>query len=315
LDAPPFAKYAKDGASKVRGYSKKKQEKGVAPSLYTATMSPGCDLQPDASAIKTAPKRGSMKIDVLISRSPSFCRSLALCSFGSLLFLGTQAAYSQSSLESDVDNARIIEMTHKGLGDDVIIARIKASATKFKLSDDDLADLKKEAVSDAVVAAMIQSTQLTIPKVTIDGNPVEVRTIGEQKVGGRLGHAVTFGIKSIKNKAYLQGQHASLMASRKPVIDIELPANDNIDNYIVVEMDDKGDRREIEMGSIGGTVGEKVGIRADRIVRTSATPVGGRRFTISPAKELKKGEYILYSVGSADFPHGVYGQGFDFTVQ
>jgi len=240
---------------------------------------------------------------------------MALCAIGVLLFLGTQAAYSQSSLESDVDNARVIEMTHKGLGDDVIIARIKASATKFNLSDDDLAGLKKAGVSDAVVAAMIQSTQLTSPKVMIDGNPVEVRTIGEQKVGGRLGHTVSLGIMSVKNKAYLQGQHASLIASRKPVIDIQLPAKDNIDNYIIVEMDDKGDRREIEIGSREGTVGEKVGIRADRIVRTSATPLGGRHFKVSPVKELKKGEYILYSVGSADFPHGVYGQGYDFTVE
>ena len=232
-----------------------------------------------------------------------------------LLFLGFQTAYAQSSLENDVDNTRIIEMTHKGLGDDVIIARIKASATKFKLSDDDLAGLKKAGVSDAVVAAMIQSTQLTIAKVTIDGNPVEVRTIGEQKMGGRLGHTVSLGIMSVKNKAYLQGQHATLIASRTPVVNIELPANDNIDNYIIVQMDDKGDRREIEMGSAGGTVGEKVGIRADKIARTSATPLGGRRFKITPVKELKKGEYILYSVGSADFPHGVYGQGYDFTVQ
>lgn len=252
--------------------------------------------------------------DLTISRV-SLGRRLAICTIGSLLLFGGQFTQPQSSLESDVDNARIIEMAHKGLGDDVIIARIKASATKFDLSDDDLANLKKAGVSDAVVAAMIQSTQLTSPKVTIDGNPVEVRTIGEQKVGGRLGHAVSFGIMSVKNKAYLQGQHASLIASRNPVIAIQLPANDNIDNYIIVEMDDKGDRREIEMGSIGGTVGEKVGIRADRIVRTSATPVGGRRFKISPVKELKKGEYILYSVGSADFPHGVYGQGYDFTVQ
>jgi len=256
-----------------------------------------------------------MKIGDLNTRSVSVFRSLALCAIGSIVLLGTQLAYSQSSLESDVDNARIIEMTHKGLGDDVIIARIKASATKFSLSDDDLATLKKAGVSDSVVAAMIQSTQLTSPKVTIDGNPVEVRTIGEQKVGGRLGHAVSLGIMSVKNKAYLQGQHASLIASRTPVVNIELPANDNIDNYIIVEMDDKGDRREIEIGSVGGTVGEKVGIRADRIVRTSATPLGGRRFKVSPVKELKKGEYILYSVGSADFPHGVYGQGYDFTVQ
>lgn len=256
-----------------------------------------------------------MEIARSIACSLPFCRMVTFCAISTLLLFGTQMALSQSSLESDVDNARIIEMAHKGLGDDVIIARIKASATKFALADDDLATLKKAGVSDSVVAAMIQSTQLTSPKVAIDGNPVEVRTIGEQKVGGRLGHAVSFGIMSVKNKAYLQGQHASVIASRKPVVDIQLPANDNIDNYIIVEMDDKGDRREIEMGSVGGTVGEKVGIRADRIVRTSATPIGGRRFKLSPVKELKKGEYILYSVGSADFPHGVYGQGYDFTVQ
>lgn len=233
----------------------------------------------------------------------------------SILFLAIPSARSQSSLETQVDNARVIQMTKMGLGDDVIIARIKASPTKFDLSDGDLAALKKAGVSDAVVAAMIQSTQLTVAQVKIDGNPVELRVIGEQKVGGRLGHDLTFHIKSVKNKAYLQGQHASVIASQNPVIEIELPANENIDNYIVVLMDDKGDRREIEMGSVGGTVGEKVGIRADRIVRVSVTPLGGRRFRITPVNELKKGEYILYSVGSADFIHGVYGQGYDFSVQ
>jgi hypothetical protein len=256
-----------------------------------------------------------MKIRCCTNHGVLFLYSFMFCAIFSLPFLGSRTAHSQSSLESDVDNARIIEMTHKGLGDDVIIARIKASPTKFELSDDDLAKLKREGVSDAVVAAMIQSTQLTIAKVKIDGNPVELRVIGEQKVGGRLGHDVTFGIKSVKNKAYLQGQHASVVVSRTPVIEIELPADESIDNYIVVLMDDKGDRREIEMGSVGGTVGEKVGIRSDRIVRTSATPLGGRRFRITSVGELKKGEYILYSVGSADFPHGVYGQGYDFSVQ
>ncbi len=160
---------------------------------------------------------------------------LLVCAFACLFNCATLTTFCQSSLESDVDNARIVEMTHKGLGDDVIIARIKAGATKFELSDDDLASLKKAGVSDAVVAAMIQSTQLTIPRVKIDGNPVQVRTIGEQKVGGRLGHMVSLGIKSVKNKAYLQGQHASLIASRNPAVDIKLPTNDNIDNSIIVE--------------------------------------------------------------------------------
>jgi hypothetical protein len=120
---------------------------------------------------------------------------------------------------------------------------------------------------------------------------------------------------SVKDKAYLEGQHASAIASRNPVIEIELPPNDTIDNYIVVEMDGKGDRRELEIGSVGGTVGGKVGIRSDRIRRISAAPLGGRRFKITLVESLKRGEYILYAVGSADFPHGVYGHGFDFTVQ
>src|ERR1035438_10426555 len=128
-----------------------------------------------------------MKVARHFALSMPFFRSMAFCAIGTLLFFGIRAVYSQSSHESDVDNARVIDMTHKGLGNDVIIARIKASATKFNLSDDDLASLKKAGVSDSVVAAMIQSTQLTSPKVKIDGNPVEVRTIGEQKVGGRLG--------------------------------------------------------------------------------------------------------------------------------
>jgi len=240
---------------------------------------------------------------------------LVSCAVVFLLPFGPSRAYTQSALESDVDNARIVDMTHKGLGDDVIIARIKASPAKFNLSDDDLAALKKAGVSDAVVAAMIQASQVTVAQVKVDGNPVELRVIGEQKVGGRLGHTLTMGIESVKNKAYLQGQHATVITSRNPVIEIELPPNETIENYIVVLMDDKGDRREIEMGSVGGTVGEKVGIRADRIVRTSSTPLGGRRYRITAIKEMKKGEYILYSVGSADFPHGVYGQGYDFSAQ
>ncbi len=84
-----------------------------------------------------------------------YLRCLSIAALG-LLVWSAPWARSQSSLESEMDNARIIQMAQKGLGDDVIIARIKAGATKFALSDDDLAALKKQGVSDAVVAAMIQ---------------------------------------------------------------------------------------------------------------------------------------------------------------
>lgn len=106
-----------------------------------------------------------------------------------------------------VTNARVIEMTKLGLGDDIIIARMKTGSCQFALSDSDLAQLKKANVSDKVIAAMLEASVVTRPRVNVDGNPLEVHTIGQEKIGGRLGHAVSLHIKSVKDKAYLQGQH------------------------------------------------------------------------------------------------------------
>lgn len=235
-----------------------------------------------------------------------FCCVLLVVALGSP-FLRAQ--------ETEITNARVIEMTKLGLGDDIIIARIKTGACKFALSDNDLAGLKKANVSDKVIAAMLEAAVLTKPRVTIDGNPLELHTIGQEKVGGRLGHAVSLGIKSVKEKAYLQGQHASVFASSMPVIRIELPPNNSIDDYIIVLMDGKGDRRELEMAAGGGAVGQKHGIRADRVMKTSYEPMGGRLYTISVEKSLKGGEYIVYIIGSADYEKGIFGRGYDFTVQ
>lgn len=217
--------------------------------------------------------------------------------------------------DAEITNVRVVEMTKLGLGDEIIIARIRTGSCKFAVADNDLAALKKANVSDKVIAAMLEASVLTKPRITIDGNPLELHTIGQEKVGGRLGHDVSFGIKSVKEKAYLQGQHASVLASSTPSIQIELPPNNSIDDYILVLMDGKGDRRELEMASGGGTVGQKHGIRSDRVVKTSYDPVGGRLYKISVEKPLKRGEYIVYIVGSADYEKGIFGRGYDFTVQ
>ena len=231
------------------------------------------------------------------------------------LLTGLLSGLYLAAQDSEITNARVIEMTKLGLGDDIIIARIKTGSCQFALSDRDLAELKKQNVSDKVIAAMLESSVLTNPRVTIDGNPLELHTIGQEKLGGRLGHAVSLHIKSVKEKAYLQGQHASVFASSKPVIEIELPPNSSIDDYIVVLMDGKGDRRELEMASGGGTVGQKSGIRSDRVMKISYEQIGGRLYKITVRDSLKRGEYILYRVGSADYEKGIFGRGYDFTVE
>jgi hypothetical protein len=235
--------------------------------------------------------------------------------FCCVLLIAALSPSLPGSQDVEITNARVIGMTKLGLGDDIIIARIKTGACKFAVSDNDLAELKKENVSDKVIAAMLEASVLTKPRVTIDGNPLELHTIGQEKVGGRLGHDISFGIKSVKEKAYLQGQHASVFASSTPAIQIELPANTSIDDYILVLMDGKGDRRELEIASGGGTVGQKHGIRSDRVMKTSYEPMGGRLYKIGVGKSLKRGEYIIYIIGSADYEKGIFGRGYDFTVE
>jgi hypothetical protein len=151
------------------------------------------------------------------------------------------------SSDADITNSRIIEMTTLGLDDDIIIAKIKNGKCQFQLGDTDLVDLKKAGVSSKVVASMLDASALTTPLVTVDKMEVSLHTLGQAKVGGRLGHGLTAGIKSVKEKAYLDGPHSSVSVSGTPTIEIDLPKGDTIDNYILVELDGKGDRRELEV--------------------------------------------------------------------
>jgi hypothetical protein len=59
--------------------------------------------------------------------------------------------------ESEITNARVIEMSKLGLDDDIIIARIKHGICLFQLGDANLMDLKKGGVSAKVIAAMLDA--------------------------------------------------------------------------------------------------------------------------------------------------------------
>jgi len=240
--------------------------------------------------------------------------TIALIALGIWLICSTSSP-ALTPQEGDIDNARVIEMCKLGLDDEIVIAKIKTGHTKFALADTDLVALKQAGVSGKVIAAMLEASVLKEPHVKVDGNPAELHTLGQAKVGGRLGSSLSFGIKSVKSKAYLQGQHAAIIVSKSPNIEMELPPGDSVDNYILVVMDGKGDRRELEVGAAGGAVGAKQGIRAESVIKTSSDALGGRKFKISASEPLKSGEYILYIVGSADFQKGVFGKGYDFTVE
>jgi hypothetical protein len=214
---------------------------------------------------------------------------------------------------SDLTNARIVELAKLGLDDDIIIAKIKNAKCQFQLGDNDLVELKKDGVSSKVIAAMLDAGALSAPVVMINKTEVTIHTLGQAKVGGRLGRDLTIGMKSVKEKAYLDGPHSSVVTSGMPSIEIDLPKGNTIDNYILVQLDGKGDRRELEVESRGGIVGGKNGIRAEVIRKTTVTDLGNNKFQLT-TENLKKGEYMIYVVGSPDRDREIYGKGYDFTV-
>jgi hypothetical protein len=231
------------------------------------------------------------------------------------VLLSAFSAHAQTANDStsSMSNTRVIEMAKIGLDDDIIIARIRNTKCQFQLADADLMKLKSSGVSSKVVAAMLDAGALTEPKVLIGGTEVPIHTLGQAKVGGRLGHELTVGVKSVKEKAYLDGPHATVMTGDFPGIEIDLPRGDTIDNYILVRMDGKGDRREIEVESRGGIVGGKNGIRAEVIQKTTVKDLGENKYRLQ-TESLKPGEYLVYVVGSPDRVKEIYGKGYDFTV-
>jgi hypothetical protein len=57
--------------------------------------------------------------------------------------------------EKVLSNEDVLALRRAGFGDDVLLARIRASRGRYRLETDELLQLKKAGVSDAVIAAMI----------------------------------------------------------------------------------------------------------------------------------------------------------------
>jgi hypothetical protein len=69
-------------------------------------------------------------------------------------------------------NADVVKLCHSGLGEEVIIAKIKqAPQVRFDLETDDLVKLKQEKVSDAIVSAMLsRGSQTSVETTAATGN-------------------------------------------------------------------------------------------------------------------------------------------------
>ena len=69
--------------------------------------------------------------------------------------VGTTAAKSGAALT----NADVLKLKEAGLSEQLILDKIKSSASTFTLDTDDLLALKKAGLSDSIISAMIQAQQ------------------------------------------------------------------------------------------------------------------------------------------------------------
>jgi hypothetical protein len=213
-----------------------------------------------------------------------------------------------------------MELTKLGLGDDIIEAKIKSSSCRFSLSNTDLADLKKAGVSEKVIVAMLEAGEPTIARVTVGSSPLELHTFGRAKLENPFIPRGMGGVQPAQEKAYMEGRHSPVVVPGNSPILIELFRHDTIDNYLLARMGRKGDRRELELAAASEALGAKIGVSDRARVTNTWAQAGGNRYTLTPnmsttGKPLPRGEYIIFVVGSMDTSHGVYGKGYDFTVE
>ncbi|CAN5607069.1 hypothetical protein BH20ACI4_BH20ACI4_32670 [soil metagenome] len=79
----------------------------------------------------------------------------------SILFLQIILVFAVSAQTESLNNQTIILMTQAGLGKDLIIKKINDTSGKYRVSAQDLIELKKAGVADDVIKLMMEKTEIS----------------------------------------------------------------------------------------------------------------------------------------------------------
>jgi hypothetical protein len=194
-----------------------------------------------------------------------------------LLCLFTVSAGWAQELATRMGNKEVIEMVGLGLSDDVIVEKIRTvPETKFDTGLDALKELKAAKVPDAVIKAMINPRAPVVVQAAVapaaapavvaeDPNlpPKEVgvywkdtekfvfiegQMVSQAQIGGRAAHYFTYGVKSKHWNAYLSGNESrNRVKDNKPVFYFYVPEGNSGNDYTLLKLDKKGDRRQFEV--------------------------------------------------------------------
>lgn len=155
--------------------------------------------------------------------------------FAALLACALPAAASAETF----NNATVVTLVKAGLGDEAVIAKIRATPGQFDLSTDQIILLKQQGVSSGVIAAMLgagttaggaAASSIDSPDWRVshpsgiylykgEGDVAQMAridptTANQTKTGGMLGYMMTGGLASIKMKSVIPNAHARVGGSK-----------------------------------------------------------------------------------------------------
>jgi hypothetical protein len=134
---------------------------------------------------------------------------------------------------------------------------------------------------------------------------IEIRVLLGTEEKGKLS-------KVLKGKviAYLVGASSKeRIKEPAPIFYLRLAPGKAIEEVVLIALDKKKDRRELEIGPTD----KKQQFRAESMRPFDVLEVGPQLFKIITPK-LKSGEYLFFQMGSAEPAKGSYGKGFDFEI-
>jgi hypothetical protein len=243
-------------------------------------------------------------------------RKLLLC-----LLCILACAWAQD-VSKRLTNQDVMDLVRLGVSDDVIIAKIHsmngADSVKFDTSVDGIKALKAANVSDAVVKVMINPTAPAVmaaapgmaPVADPNLPPQEVgvywkdgptfvfmggQALSRAKAGGRAGSFFTEGMKAQHWDAVLAGPTSKTrVKDHRPLFFFYVPEGTSGDDFVLLKLNRKGDRREFQIGTFGGMGAGKSGVKASKELPFETQHVAVRTYKITLKLDLKAGEYAFF---------------------
>lgn len=262
---------------------------------------------------------------------------------GVFVSIGSVAVAQPAPRNAPLSLEEVVRLAQGGLSEELIVTRIKKNGKPFDLSTDEILELKKAGITDNVIKYLLDPSQPYTPPAPpppkapdqpavppkpakkypadayasrVPAEPalyclsqnllvkVDVKLLLGEETGAGLGKVL---LKKGRILGYLIGPAAKARVPQSaPTLYFRLPEGKGIEELLLVALESKNGRREVDMGP-----GPKPEIKPEALRQFDSVEVGAGLYRVTPAK-LGKGEFLFYLIGSADPSKGNYGKVYDF---